>query len=80
MKKHKLENQGVEIVAMELVTDLPKVFSNSIELVGYSMTKTAAENVYKKSGVKPNQIGVVELHDCFSANELLTYEGLQLCP
>jgi sterol carrier protein 2 len=68
MKKHHLEDQGVEIVAMELATDQPKVFDSNIELVGYSMTKNAADSVYKKSGVKPNQIGVVELHDCFSAN------------
>jgi sterol carrier protein 2 len=65
---------------MELTTDLPKMYENNRELVGYSMTKLAAENVYKKSGVKPEEIGVVELHDCFSANELVTYEGLQLCP
>jgi len=59
MKKHKLEDQAVEIVAMELTTDVPKMFDSNIELVGYSMTRTAAENVYKKSGVKPEQIGVV---------------------
>lgn len=32
------------------------------------MTKMAADKVYEKSGVKPEQVGVVELHDCFSAN------------
>lgn len=65
---------------MELVTDQPGMLANNIELVGYSMTKNAADRVYKKSGVKPEEIGCIELHDCFSANELLTYEGLQLCP
>ena len=43
------------------------------------MTKKAADHVYKKSGLTPNDIDVVELHDCFSANELLTYEALGLC-
>lgn len=50
------------------------------------MSKLAAEKsiflfkkVYKKSGVSPKEIGVVELHDCFSANELVTYEAIQLC-
>jgi sterol carrier protein 2 len=80
MYSHKLEDQAIEIVAMELTTDIPKVFQNNIELVGYSMTKNAAAKVYEKSGVKPEEIGVVELHDCFSANELVTYEGLHLCP
>ena len=65
---------------MELTTDVPKMFESNIELVGYSMTRNAAEKVYEKSGVKPEEIGVVQLHDCFSANELVTYEGLKLCP
>lgn len=53
MKKHGLEDQAVEIVAMELTTDVPKMFENNRELVGYSMTKNAADKVYEKSGVKP---------------------------
>jgi sterol carrier protein 2 len=62
------------------------MFNDNRELVGYSMSKLAAEKskfrlikVYKKSGVSPKEIGVVELHDCFSANELVTYEAIQLC-
>jgi sterol carrier protein 2 len=62
------------------------MFNDNRELVGYSMSKSAAEKskfrlntVYKKSGVSPKEIGVVELHDCFSANELVTYEAIQLC-
>lgn len=44
------------------------------------MTKTASENVYKKAGLGPSDVQVVELHDCFSANELISYEALGLCP
>ena len=44
------------------------------------MTKRAAEQLYAKTGVKPSDVQVVELHDCFSANELITYEALGLCP
>lgn len=40
------------------------------------MTKAAAEKVYKTAGVTPNDIDVIELHDCFSANEMITYEAL----
>ena len=43
------------------------------------MTKKAADYVYNKAGVTPDDIDVVELHDCFSANELITYEALGLC-
>lgn len=44
------------------------------------MTKKAAGAVFAKSGHTPQDVDVVELHDCFSANELITYEGLGLCP
>jgi sterol carrier protein 2 len=43
------------------------------------MSKEAANKVYKTAGIKPSDVGVVELHDCFSANELITYEALGLC-
>jgi sterol carrier protein 2 len=44
------------------------------------MTKKAAEKVYTQSGLGPENLDVVELHDCFSCNELITYEALGLCP
>jgi sterol carrier protein 2 len=68
----------VEIVAISLKTDPAKVFTNKslISLSGYDMTDLAAKDVYERSKVKPSEIGVCELHDCFSANELVTYEGL----
>ena len=43
------------------------------------MTKAAAQKVYAESGLGPEDVDVIELHDCFSANELITYEGLGLC-
>lgn len=55
------------------------MYKNSMELVGYGMSKSAADKAYKKTGVSPKDINVVELHDCFSANELITYEALGLC-
>jgi sterol carrier protein 2 len=48
--------------------------------VGYDMTKLAADRLFAKSGLKPQDVDVVELHDCFSANELISYEALGLCP
>ena len=50
-----------------------------MSLVGFDMTRAAAEKVYEKSGYGPEDIDVIELHDCFSANELITYEALKLC-
>ena len=50
-----------------------------IKMVGYDMAKACAKKVYEQAGVGPDQVQVVELHDCFTANELLTYEALGLC-
>uniref|UniRef100_A0A1B6KK02 Sterol carrier protein 2 n=1 Tax=Graphocephala atropunctata TaxID=36148 RepID=A0A1B6KK02_9HEMI len=80
--KHNLQAQAVLILGMEMTTDLPSTFtSNShINLVGYDMTRSAAEKLFRKTHYKPTDVDVVELHDCFSANELITYEALGLCP
>ena len=43
------------------------------------MTKMSSSQAFKKAGITPKDVGVVELHDCFSANELITYEALGLC-
>ena len=50
-----------------------------IKMVGYDMAKAAAKKVYEQTGLGPEDVDVVELHDCFTANELLTYEALGLC-
>jgi acetyl-CoA acetyltransferase len=50
------------------------------QVVGYDMTAAAARQVYEASGIGPQDIDVVELHDCFTANELITYEALGLTP
>ena len=47
---------------------------------GYAMTPAAAAKAYDEAGLGPDEVDVVELHDCFTANELITYEGLGLCP
>lgn len=72
----------MEIVGIALTTDTKATFETNslINLAGYEMSKRAADEVYNKTKVCPRQIGVVELHDCFSANELITYEALGLCP
>ena len=82
VKKHKLESKAVEIAGMAMSTDLPSTFDDKscIALVGADMTKKAAERAYAESGLGPENVDVVELHDCFSTNELITYEGLGLCP
>uniref|UniRef100_F6XNE9 Sterol carrier protein 2 n=1 Tax=Monodelphis domestica TaxID=13616 RepID=F6XNE9_MONDO len=81
IRKHNLQSQAVEIVAQEMVTDMGSTFKENsmIKVVGFDLSKEAARKCYEKSGLKPEDINVIELHDCFSSNELLTYEALGLC-
>jgi len=81
VSEHGLEAKAVEIAGMAMTTDTPSTFEekSSIKLVGYDMTKQAAQQVYEQAGAGPEDVDVVELHDCFSCNELVTYEALGLC-
>ena len=75
-----LWDRAVEIAGQSMVTDMPSTFEerSSIKIVGYDMSKKAADQAYEQAGVGPDDVDVVELHDCFSANELITYEALGL--
>ncbi|HYD47689.1 MAG TPA: lipid-transfer protein [Terriglobales bacterium] len=81
VRKHNLQGNAVEILGMAMTTDLASTFDEKscIKLVGSDMTKKAAQSVYQQSGFGPEDVDVVELHDCFSCNELITYEALGLC-
>jgi sterol carrier protein 2 len=79
-KRHGIANP-VYIAGQAMTTDYASSFAESmISMVGYDMTKQAALQVYEQTGVSPKDIQVVELHDCFTTNEVLTYEGLGLAP
>uniref|UniRef100_A0A8C7IZR9 Sterol carrier protein 2 n=1 Tax=Oncorhynchus kisutch TaxID=8019 RepID=A0A8C7IZR9_ONCKI len=82
VRRHGLEHQAVEILAQEMVTDLATTFEDNscMKMVGYDMTSLAAKKCFETAGLKPSDVNVIELHDCFSANELITYEALGLCP
>ncbi|KAJ6221483.1 hypothetical protein RDWZM_000028 [Blomia tropicalis] len=82
VRRNRLESQSVEIMAIEMVSDSKSTFEDksAIKLVGFDMTRLAAQAAYSKAGISPSDVDVIELHDCFSANELLTYEALGLCP
>jgi len=80
-KRNGLSTQ-VRIAAQAMTTDTPSTFEahDMMRLVGYDMSHAAAAKVYEASGVGPGDLDAVELHDCFAHNELITYEGLGLCP
>ncbi|WP_176046937.1 lipid-transfer protein [Burkholderia sp. BCC1644] len=80
-KRHGLARR-VHIAAQAMTTDYPGSFepASMIRMVGYDMSAEAARQVYEQAGIGPEDLDVVELHDCFTSNELLSYEALGLCP
>jgi acetyl-CoA acetyltransferase len=82
VRRNGLSKNAVEIAGMAMATDFQSTFDEKscIKLVGFDMTKSAAERAYQQSGLGPENVDVIELHDCFSTNELITYEALGLCP
>jgi acetyl-CoA acetyltransferase len=77
--EHDLWDRAVEIAGQSMVTDLSSTFDEAadcISIVGYDMSKEAARQAYEEAGVSADEVDVCELHDCFSANELITYEAL----
>lgn len=70
---------AIEILSMAMATDKFEDFGrNRIGMIGMGMTERASQTVYEESGLGPKDVQVIELHDCFSTNELITYEGLGL--
>jgi acetyl-CoA acetyltransferase len=71
----------VVIAGQALATDTPSTYENRdmIRVVGFDITRLAAKLAYEQAGIAPTDIDVIELHDCFAQNELLTYEALGLC-
>jgi acetyl-CoA acetyltransferase len=80
-KRHGLRGE-VRIKAQAMTTDRPVTFEarDMREVVGFGMAQEAARQVYEAAGIGPEDLDVVELHDCFAQNELISYEALGLCP
>ena len=78
-KKHGLRSD-VKITGQSMTTDFPSSFEGKtmMQIVGSDMSRAAANDLYEKTGIGPEDVDVVELHDCFTSNEIITYEALQL--
>jgi len=72
VRAHALENQAIELVATGLGTDVPGAFDgrSAMDTVGYGMTRRLADKLFAQAGASRDEVGVVELHDCFAANEV----------
>ncbi|KLT46138.1 putative sterol carrier protein [Cutaneotrichosporon oleaginosum] len=82
VRKHCLQDRAVEIAAVAVASDSSLLYNarSRIELAGADMTRRAARAAFAAAGLTPADIQVMELHDCFAANELISYDALGLCP
>jgi acetyl-CoA acyltransferase len=80
--QHGLHDKAVEIAGQAMATDTEESFASGscIDVVGRPMSRAAARQAYGTAGLGIEDVDVIELHDCFSVNELLTYEALGMCP
>ena len=69
----------VRIAGQAMGTDGPEAFDSAMDLVGRGITQRAAASAFEQAGVGPQDVDVVELHDCFTTNEVINYEALGLC-
>ena len=78
-KKHGLRSD-VKMTGQSMTTDFPSSFEGKtmMQIVGSDMSQAAANDLYERTGIDPEDVDVVELHDCFTSNEIITYEALQL--
>ncbi|KAI4187724.1 MAG: hypothetical protein L6R41_002626 [Letrouitia leprolyta] len=75
-----LRSQAVLIAGQCMATDAASLFDRgSISLMGFDMSKHAAKTALDEAGVSAGDVQLCELHDCFSANEMITLDALGLC-
>ncbi|SOV04931.1 probable sterol carrier protein [Ustilago sp. UG-2017a] len=81
VKKHGLEDRAIELAGLGVATDSIRLYEDRsrIELAGADMSRRAAKIAYQQAGIGPKDVQVLELHDCFAPNELVTYPALGLC-
>ncbi|RAL16516.1 putative sterol carrier protein [Aspergillus homomorphus CBS 101889] len=75
-----LKDQAILIAGQKLATDHSSVYDrSSIDLMGFEMARNACRAATAEAEINVKDIKVCELHDCFSANEMITIDALELC-
>jgi acetyl-CoA acyltransferase len=72
------QKRAVKISASALTTD-PWTEHAQVQPDVNTLTRNAARQAYEQAGVSPQDLDLVELHDCFATAELIHYDNLMLC-
>lgn len=72
------QRRAVKVAASVLTTD---PFEEACQILPdvNTLTRNAAKQAYEAAGVGPEDLDLVELHDCFATAELVHYDNLMLC-
>lgn len=73
-----VRRRAVKISASVLTSD-PWAETGQIQPDVSTLTRQAADAAYQKAGIGPEDLDLVELHDCFATAELIHYDNLRLC-
>ena len=73
-----VRRRAVKISAAVMTTD-PYTPSGDVHPDVNTLTRMAADQAYEKAGIGPEDLDLVELHDCFASAELVHYDNLRLC-
>jgi acetyl-CoA acetyltransferase len=73
------QRRAVKVSASVLTTDPWQEACQVLPDVN-TLTRNAAQQAYEQAGVGPEDLDLVELHDCFATAELVHYDNLMLCP
>jgi acetyl-CoA acyltransferase len=73
-----IRRRAVKVSASVMTSD-PYVDGGSVQFDVNTLTREAADKAYEDAGVGPEDLDLVELHDCFATAELRHYDNLRLC-
>jgi len=78
LSNKKRSDRDIEIVGSALATDTISL-SQRKDLTSFTATKIASQSAYKQAKIKPSDIDVAEVHDCFTIAEIIAMEDLGFC-
>jgi acetyl-CoA acyltransferase len=73
-----VRRRAVKVSASVMTSD-PWTPSGQVQPDVNTLTRMAADQAYEAAGIGPEDLDLVELHDCFATAELIHYDNLRLC-
>lgn len=73
-------NSDIRLIGQGACSDRAEYFEGDVmDVMFRGVSRESAQKAYESAGLGPDDIDVIELHDCFTSNEIITYDALGLC-